>query len=82
MEENKESRSGIDPECSSGSFHHIYKSLSHHYHLEKEKGDLACGPKKHDYTGCWNSSITTRPTDLNLELSQNSWAFVLIYLCI
>ena len=45
MEENNESRINIDPEYSSGSFGHICKSLDHHYDLEKEKGDIACGPK-------------------------------------
>ena len=45
MEENKESRIDIDPEYSSGSFCHIYQSLGHHCHLEKEKGGIACGPK-------------------------------------
>ncbi len=45
MEENNESRINIDPEYSSGSFCHIYKSLDHHYNLEKEKGNIACGPK-------------------------------------
>ncbi len=45
MEENKESRIDNDPEYSSGSFGHIYKSLGLQYHLEKEKWDIACGPK-------------------------------------
>ncbi len=45
MEENKESKIYIDPEYSCGRFGHIYKSLGHHYHLEKEKGNIACGPK-------------------------------------
>ncbi len=45
MEENKESRIDIDPEYSSWSFGHIYKSLGYRCHLEKEKGDIACGPK-------------------------------------
>ena len=38
MEENKETRIDIDPEYSSDSLRHIYKSLGHHYHLEKENG--------------------------------------------
>ncbi len=45
MEDNKESEIDIDPEYSSSSFCHIYKSLCHCYHLEKEKEDIACGPK-------------------------------------
>ena len=45
IEENKESIIDIDPEYSSDSFCHIYKSLGHHHCLEKEKGGIACGPK-------------------------------------
>ncbi len=45
IEENEESTIGIDPEYSRSSFCHIYKSLGHHYHLEKENRDIACGPK-------------------------------------
>ncbi len=45
MEKNKQSRIDIDPEYSSGSYCHIYKSLGHHYNFGKEKGDIACGPK-------------------------------------
>ncbi len=45
MEENKESRIDKYPEYSSDSFCHIHKSLGHHYKMEKEKGDIACGPK-------------------------------------
>ena len=45
MGKNKESRIDIDPEYSSASFGHIYKSLGHHYRLKKVKRDIACGPK-------------------------------------
>ncbi len=44
MEENKESRIDIDPDYSSDSFV-IFTShwaISDLYHLEKEKGDIAC----------------------------------------
>ncbi len=41
IDENKESRIDIDPKYSIGSFCLIYKSLDHHYHLEKEKGSLS-----------------------------------------
>ncbi len=47
----------------------ILATVGHQCHLEKEKGDIACSPKEHDHTVtltvCWNTSITTRPTDLN-----------------
>ncbi len=35
----------IDPEYSRGGFcQFIFKSLGHHYHLKKERENVACGP--------------------------------------
>ena len=45
IEENKEPRIDKDPEYSSDSFWHIYKSLDYNNKLEKEKEDIPCDPK-------------------------------------